>query len=271
MPELPEVETTRRGLDRRIVGRRVVEVVVRERRLRWPVPSRLARELPGEVVERTSRRAKYLLIHCSRGTVIVHLGMSGSLQVVDVRRAPGAHDHVDLVFDDEHALRLRDPRRFGAVLWTTGDPHQERLLAHLGPEPLSCNFDGAYLHAVSRGRRVSIKKFVMDASVVVGVGNIYASEALFVAGVHPHRAAGRVGGERCEQIARAVKEVLGAAIERGGTTLRDYAGVDGRAGENGARLAVYGREGEGCVRCGGRIRLTRRGDRATYHCPGCQR
>ncbi|MFG0317048.1 MAG: bifunctional DNA-formamidopyrimidine glycosylase/DNA-(apurinic or apyrimidinic site) lyase [Planctomycetota bacterium JB042] len=271
MPELPEVEATRRGLDPWVRGRRVVEVAVRERRLRWPVPARLERELPGRVLAGTARRAKYLLLPAGAGTVLVHLGMSGSLRRVPADAEAGPHDHVDLVLDDGHALRLRDPRRFGAVLWVTADPALDPRLAHLGPEPLSDAFDGAYLHVVSRGRRARVKSVLMDGRVVVGVGNIYASEALFAAGVHPHRAAGRIGRERFDRLAAAVKDVLAAAIENGGTTLRDYAGVDGRPGGNATRLAVYGRAGEPCLRCRTPIRLTRRDARATYHCPRCQR
>ncbi len=271
MPELPEVEATRRGLDPSVRGRRVTAVRVRERRLRWPVPERLERELPGTVLAGAERRAKYLLLPAGPGTVLVHLGMSGSLRRLPDDTPIGPHDHVDLALDDGHLLRLRDPRRFGAVMWVTGDPSLDPRLAHLGPEPLSEAFDGAYLHAVSRGRRARVKSLLMDGTVVVGVGNIYASEALFAAGVHPHRAAGRVGRERCDRLAAAVKEVLAAAIEHGGTTLRDYAGIDGRPGGNAVRLAVYGRSGEPCLRCGASVRLTRRDARATYHCPGCQR
>lgn len=271
MPELPEVETTARGIRPHVVGRRVVRVVVREPRLRWPVPPELADVLPGQVIRSVLRRAKYLLLRADAGTLVVHLGMSGSLRIVRADLPPRLHDHVDVVLDDGRCLRLCDPRRFGTVLWTTGDPLDLPLLAHLGPEPLADAFDGAYLHAVARRRSASIKTLLMDGEVVVGVGNIYASEALFRAGIHPHRAAGRIARARLDRLARAVKEVLRDAIRRGGTTLQDFTEPDGTPGRFGARLRVYDRAGAPCRSCAAPIVLTRVGQRSTYHCPRCQR
>ncbi|MCC7171251.1 MAG: bifunctional DNA-formamidopyrimidine glycosylase/DNA-(apurinic or apyrimidinic site) lyase [Planctomycetes bacterium] len=271
MPELPEVETTRRGIEPHVVGKRVRAVVVRDARLRWPVPDELARVLPGLRIEAAERRAKYLLLRTQRGHVLVHLGMSGSLRIVPAATEPAAHDHVDLVFDGGMALRLRDPRRFGSVLWITGDPAHSKLLKDLGPEPLSDAFDGAYLFARARGRAAPIKHVIMDGHVVVGVGNIYASESLHRAGIHPLRAAGRIARERFDALALTVKDVLRAAIEAGGTTLRDFARSDGEPGYFAQELLVYEREHEPCTRCGALIKCARSGQRSTYWCPRCQR
>jgi formamidopyrimidine-DNA glycosylase len=270
MPELPEVETTRRGIAPHVVGRRVAELVVRERRLRWPVPQGLEARLRRQVLQRLERRAKYLLFGFDAGTLIVHLGMSGSLRMVEPGTPPGKHDHVDLVFDGGQVLRLTDPRRFGAVLWTGGAPQEHPLLAGLGPEPLSEQFNGDYLYRLSRGRRTPVKNFLMDGRIVVGVGNIYANEALFGAGIHPKRAAGRIGRERYGQLAEAVKSVLQAAIEQGGTTLRDFIGGDGRPGYFAQKLQVYGRAGEACPRCSAPILAVRVGQRSTFYCRRCQ-
>lgn len=271
MPELPEVETTRRGIEPHVVGKRVRAVVVRDSRLRWPVPDELARVLPGLRIDAAERRAKYLLLRTARGHVLVHLGMSGSLRVVPASTQPAAHDHVDVVLEDGTALRLRDPRRFGCVLWLTGDPARFELLKDLGPEPLSDAFDGTYLFARARGRAAPVKHLIMDGHVVVGVGNIYASESLHRAGIHPLRAAGRIARERLDALAVAVKDVLRAAIDAGGTTLRDFAGSDGEPGYFAQELQVYEREGEPCRRCRAPIRCARSGQRSTYWCPRCQR
>lgn len=271
MPELPEVETTRRGLCPLLVGRRVTGVTVREPRLRWPVPDDLGTVLTGQAVRGIGRRAKYLLFQMDAGTLIAHLGMSGSLCVVDAGTPPGPHDHVDIAIEGGTLLRLRDPRRFGSLHWTVDDPAGHPLLRDLGPEPLGDAFDGRYLFRRSRGRQVVVKAFLMDSHIVVGVGNIYAAEALFAAGIHPARAAGRVGGQRYDRLARAVRSVLAAAIQAGGTTLRDFRGGDGRPGYFQQTLSVYGRAGKPCPRCGTAIELTRQGQRATCHCPACQR
>lgn len=270
MPELPEVETTRRGISAHICGHTVTAAVVREHRLRWPVPRELNALLHGQRLGAVSRRAKYLLLHFPNGTLILHLGMSGSLRVLAVTTPPEKHDHLDLVFDDGRCLRLRDPRRFGAVLWTREDPARHPLLARLGPEPLSAAFDGARLHRCATGRKRAIKALLMDSQVVVGVGNIYANEALFMAGVHPARAAGRVSRARCDHLADAIKTVLSAAIRAGGTTLRDFTTTDGTPGHFRTALQVYGREAQACPQCAQPIRRIRLAQRSTFYCPHCQ-
>ncbi len=270
MPELPEVETTRRGIEPLVLGRRVAALAVRQRQLRWPVPATL-RNLVGERIDGVRRRAKYLLLDASCGSAIMHLGMSGSLRVVPQAVTPGAHDHVDFVLDDGNCLRLRDPRRFGAVLWTRGDPLAHPLLRDLGPEPFDPVFDGRYLHTRARGRRVAVKSFVMDAHVVVGVGNIYASEALFAAGIHPHRPAGRVSRQRYQGLSEAVREVLARAIGFGGTTLRDFSSPEGNPGYFRNELRVYDRAGLPCPNCAADLRHSVIGQRSSYYCARCQR
>jgi len=272
MPELPEVETTRRGILPHVRGRRVSAVVVRDGRLRWPVPQDLAGLLTGRTVRDVRRRGKYLLFDLDDATLLIHLGMSGSLRVLHSPPAPPRkHDHVDVLLDDGSLLRYHDPRRFGAVLWLDADPSQHSLLRDLGPEPLDEHFDGSYLYRCSRGRRSSVKQFLMDGHIVVGVGNIYASEALFLAGISPRRQAGRVAAKRYDALALAVREVLGSAIAQGGTTLRDYVNGDGASGYFQQSLCVYGRGGEPCIRCGSPVRVSRTGQRSTFHCPNCQR
>ncbi|UCG73989.1 MAG: bifunctional DNA-formamidopyrimidine glycosylase/DNA-(apurinic or apyrimidinic site) lyase [Chromatiales bacterium] len=270
MPELPEVETTRRGIAPALEGQRISRLVVRDRRLRWPVPPGLERRLAGAQIEAVERRAKYLLLRSSRGTALLHLGMSGSLRLVYDRAAPQPHDHYDLVLDRGPVLRFNDPRRFGSLLWAGADPGAHPLLRDLGPEPLDPEFDGEYLYRVSRGRRLAIKPHLMNAHIVVGVGNIYASEALFRAGVHPKRRAGRIARQRCDAIVASVKDVLQESIRAGGTTLRDFHGGDGTPGYFTRELRVYDREGEPCVRCGASIRHAVLGQRATYYCLDCQ-
>jgi formamidopyrimidine-DNA glycosylase len=271
MPELPEVETARRGIAPYLVGRRVAGVTVRDRRLRWPVPAGLEQEVRGQTVEAVDRRGKYLLLRTGPGTLILHLGMSGSLRVVDHHTPAGPHDHVDLALEGGQALRLTDPRRFGCLLWTRDAPERHPLLAGLGPEPFEPAFCGAYLYRLSRGRRAPVKAFLMDGHVVTGVGNIYASESLFLAGVHPARPAGRVGPARYGRLAESVRTVLAEAIEAGGTTLRDFVGVDGNPGYFAQHLRVYEREGEPCEVCGHSLRRRVIGQRASYFCPHCQR
>ena len=269
MPELPEVETTRRGIAPHLQGQTIDGVRIRQPRLRWPVPD-LAALLGGHRVLRVERRAKYLLLRFSHGTLIIHLGMSGILRIAPAASPPRLHDHVDLLFG-ERCLRLHDPRRFGAMLWAAGDdPSQHPRLADLGPEPLSEAFDGAFLQRAARGRRAPIKALLMDGRVVVGVGNIYATEALFHAGIHPARASGRVSRARLDQLAGAVKAVLRHAIERGGTTLRDFVNESGEPGYFAQELFVYGRAGQPCRRCGNVIRTRQIGQRASAYCPHCQ-
>lgn len=270
MPELPEVEITRQGILARLAGRRARQVVVRQPRLRWPVPSNLARSLPGQTLASVERRAKYLLMRFDAGTLIVHLGMSGSLRVLEDAPPPGPHDHVDIIFDGA-TLRLRDPRRFGAVLWQAGAPEAHPLLRGLGVEPLSDRFDGDVLHRASRGRVVAIKQLIMNAAVVVGVGNIYASESLFRAGIHPRTRAGRLSRPRCDRLAQAIRATLSDALAAGGSTLRDFSGADGAPGYFQQRYFVYDRAGEPCRACGGPIRGVRMGQRSTFYCPVCQK
>lgn len=271
MPELPEVETTRRGIEPHLVGRRVRRVIVRQRQLRWPVTRGLEKRLPGATIGAVGRRAKYLLIATDQGSVVIHLGMSGSLRMVKTRSRPETHDHVDIVLSGGSVLRFRDPRRFGSVLFTAGDPLRLPLLRELGPEPLSAEFDGAYLASRSRGRQVAIKNLVMNSHIVVGVGNIYASEALFRAGIHPGRAAGRVSAVRLDRLVAEIRMVLSAAIRKGGTTLRDFTNEEGLPGYFQLELDVYGRQDEPCTRCEAPIRHSVIGQRSTYHCPRCQR
>ena len=271
MPELPEVETTRRGIAPSLKGHRIVQVLVRERRLRWPLPRDFEQRVQGQRVTAVSRRAKYLLIVTGGGTLLAHLGMSGSLRVIRKRTAPRAHDHVDFVLDSGRCLRFNDPRRFGSMHWITGDPAAHPLLAGLGPEPLGPAFDGGALWRLARGRRVAIKQFIMDSRVVAGVGNIYASEALFRARIRPGLAAGRISRLRMEALAAAIREVLGEAVAVGGTTLRDYVSPDGTPGYFRQRLFVYERAGQPCRRCRTPIRHRVQGQRSTYYCRVCQR
>lgn len=269
MPELPEVEVTRLGIAAEITGRSITRVVVREPRLRWPVTAAV-RALRDRVVVSVGRRGKYLLIDCGDGHLIVHLGMSGSLRIVASGAPAGRHDHLDIVLG-ERVLRLRDPRRFGAVLWAPGDPMRHPLLAGLGIEPLSAAFDGVCLHAITRKHRSAIKTVLMDAHRVVGVGNIYASESLFKARIHPGTRANRLSLERCTRLAHAIRDTLRDAIRAGGSSLRDFVGADGAQGYFQQDYGVYGREGEPCRACGASIRRIVQGQRATFYCPGCQR
>jgi len=273
MPELPEVEVVRRGLVEQLLHRRIVRADVREPRLRWPVDPRLDERLRGARLRAVERRGKYLLLRLETGALIVHLGMSGSLRFLAQAGPPARHDHVDLVF--EHGvLRYHDPRRFGAMLWhapEAGELERHPLLAGLGVEPLDAQFDAALLHRATRGRRVSIKQLLLSGTAVVGVGNIYASESLFRAGILPTTRAGRLSRARCEALAHAIRETLGDAIARGGSTLRDFVGSDGAAGYFQLECFVYGRAGLPCRVCGTPVRMRRDQQRATYWCPGCQR
>lgn len=265
------METTRRGIEPWLVGHRIEQVVVRDRRLRWPISRGLPAQLRGSTVRAVGRRAKYLLIATDTGTAILHLGMSGSLRVMDAAAPPLAHDHVDIVLDSGRCLRFNDPRRFGCLLFTAGDPLRHRLLARLAVEPLSREFDGESLWRHARGRRVSIKAFIMDSRSVVGVGNIYASEALFRAGIRPGLAAGRISRERMSNLVTGIREVLTEAIGVGGTTLRDYVDPSGMPGYFRQKLFVYERSGQPCRKCRTTIRQYVQGQRSTYWCPRCQR
>ena len=271
MPELPEVETTRRGLVPRVVGRTIQDVVVRDARLRWPVPRDLARRLRGAEVVDIRRRGKYLLFDFPKGHLLVHLGMSGRLTMVPEDRPAKLHDHVDVRLDSHESLRLNDPRRFGAMLWIGGEAEKHALLRGLGVEPFDPAFTGAHLHALARGRRVAVKQFIMNASVVTGVGNIYASEALFRAGIHPARPVGRISLERWNVLAQAIRDTLSLALDAGGSTLRDYVSASGEPGQFQNVTSVYDREGQPCRRCARPIKAVRQGQRSTFYCAGCQR
>ena len=271
MPELPEVETTRRGIAPHARRRRILELAVYEPRLRWPVAGDLPRRVAGLRIEHVRRRAKYLLIGLEGGaTLLVHLGMSGNLGAVPATTARLKHDHFDLLLDSGMALRFNDPRRFGSLLYAAGNPNLHPLLKDLAPEPLSAAFDGEYLWRVTRGRRVSIKALVMNSHLVVGVGNIYASEALFRARIRPQRKAHSLSRPESARLARAIRTVLKLAIKAGGTTLRDYRGADGAPGYFRQRLYVYERKGRPCRRCRAPIRGFTQGQRSTYYCPNCQ-
>ncbi|MFD0740148.1 bifunctional DNA-formamidopyrimidine glycosylase/DNA-(apurinic or apyrimidinic site) lyase [Lysobacter koreensis] len=275
MPELPEVETTRAGLAPHLEGRRVLAATLRRPDLRWPIPSEIQDTLPGQRIDAVRRRAKYLLLDTAAGSALLHLGMSGSLRVLPSDTPVTAHDHVDLLLDGggsgaRRVLRFNDPRRFGCLLWQpAGEVHP--LLADLGPEPLSADFDGDYLFARSRGRSAPVKAFLMDQRVVVGVGNIYVAEALFAAGISPLRAAGKVSRERYALLAAAVKAILAYAIARGGTTLRDFISPDGAPGYFEQELSAYGRGGEPCPKCGRPLKQAAIAQRTTVWCPHCQR
>jgi formamidopyrimidine-DNA glycosylase len=269
VPELPEVEVTRRGIAPQVAGRRISAVVVREPRLRWRVTDEV-RRLAGRTVRAVDRRAKYLLLDCGDGHLILHLGMSGSLRLLPSDAAPEKHDHFDLVLGDR-MLRLRDPRRFGAVLWTATDLAGHPLLRHLGVEPLSRALDGRRLHSLTRGRRTAIKLVIMDSRRLVGVGNIYASESLFRAGIDPRKPAQRLSLEQCARLSRAIKQTLRAAIRAGGSSLRDFVGSDGVYGCFQQRTRVYDRAGQPCRDCAAPVRRIVQGQRSTYYCPRCQR
>ena len=269
MPELPEVETTRRGLLPNLSGRSFQKAIIRNPSLRWPVPMRLASRLKGQLVRTIERRGKYLLFRCNSGTLMIHLGMSGSLRIVSSEEPPIKHDHIDLIFSSGNVLRYHDPRRFGSFHWiTNGQEHP--LLASLGPEPLSEKFDGNYLFEQSRRRSISVKQFIMDGKIVVGVGNIYASEALFLSGIRPGKASKRISRERYLKLAASIKIVLQSAIKEGGTTLRDFVGASGLPGYFSLKLNVYGRQGRKCNLCQAIIRCKVLGQRASFYCPACQ-
>ncbi|MCP4470623.1 MAG: bifunctional DNA-formamidopyrimidine glycosylase/DNA-(apurinic or apyrimidinic site) lyase [Gammaproteobacteria bacterium] len=268
MPELPEVETTRRGIAPHLCRQRISKVILRDTRLRWPVSPEVA-QLAGRRVEAISRRGKYLIMHLDRCSLIWHLGMSGSMRVVPIGTPGASHEHVELQFGNGQALKFRDPRRFGALLYCERDPLQHRLLLSLGPEPLGDDFNTDYLYRSCRKRSAAIKIVLMNSHIVVGVGNIYASEALFLAGIRPTRRAGRISRPRIASLVDAVRSTLAAAIAQGGTTLQDFTQVDGRPGYFGQELQVYGNKGN-CRVCGKAVKHLVQGQRSTFYCPGCQ-
>jgi len=271
LPELPEVETTRRGIEPHIQKKKVSQVILRRKTLRWPITPALVNDLPGETIASVSRRGKYLLLKSKNGTLLIHLGMSGSLRIVDLNRRPAKHDHVDIVLANDKVLRYTDPRRFGCMLWVQEPAESHPLLASLGPEPLSDAFHGDYLFKRSRNRNIAIKNFVMDSKVVVGVGNIYAAESLFLAGINPKRSAGKISKPRYEKLALCIQDVLQNAIDVGGTTLKDFTGSDGEPGYFAQSLNVYGRKGKHCPVCKSTLKEIRQGQRSSVYCPRCQR
>ncbi|GAB3038939.1 bifunctional DNA-formamidopyrimidine glycosylase/DNA-(apurinic or apyrimidinic site) lyase [Bowmanella dokdonensis] len=270
MPELPEVEVSRLGISPHLLGRKVTLLQVRQRQLRWPIPPDTL-QVEGEEILSVTRRAKYLLIETAPGWLILHLGMSGSLRVLPTSAPLQKHDHLDLCLDNGQCLRFNDPRRFGACLWQERGDEPHPLLKRLGPEPLTEAFDGSHLYKLSRRRKLAVKNFIMDNQIVVGVGNIYASESLFMAGIDPSKAAGRVSKSCYEKLALAIKQVLARAIEQGGTTLKDFTQADGNPGYFAQQLHVYGRAGQPCLRCEEPIKSLTLGQRNSYYCARCQR
>lgn len=297
MPELPEVETSRLGITPHIQKQKIAQIIVRNPKLRWPVPVAELEALAGQVIEKVERRGKYLKLICQTGYILIHLGMSGSLRILKGHQLqvskksskrssqsksehqpehkseykPEKHDHIDLICENGAILRYNDPRRFGCYLFQKDNTQEHKLLAVLGPEPLSEDFTAAFFYQHSRGKKQSIKTFMMDSHIVVGVGNIYASESLFLAGIHPNASAGRVSLKRYEKLVIAIKQVLAAAIEQGGTTLKDFVGSDGKPGYFKQQLNVYGRESQPCVACSSTIKKIKQGQRSTFYCPKCQK
>ncbi|HEU0219216.1 MAG TPA: bifunctional DNA-formamidopyrimidine glycosylase/DNA-(apurinic or apyrimidinic site) lyase [Gallionella sp.] len=271
MPELPEVEVTRRSLEPYLAGLTVTDAVVRHAGLRWPIPKNLPKLLRGQVIRALGRRGKYLLMEFGHGTLILHLGMSGSLRLLPVGTPPEKHDHFDLALDNGMLVRLRDPRRFGAVLWHGGDVHTHPLLAALGPEPLDEDFNARYLYRITRGRNIAVKQLIMNSRVVVGVGNIYANEALFRAGIRPQLAAGKLSLPRCAGLVAAIRDTLNEAIRHGGSSLRDFVDAAGQPGYFQQHYWVYGRGGEPCRRCGAPVKQIRQGQRSSFYCASCQK
>jgi formamidopyrimidine-DNA glycosylase len=272
MPELPEVETTCRGIAIHIVGRRIADVRVNNPNLRWPVPvDELTTRLPGRKILSVTRRAKYLLFDCGNGHLITHLGMSGSLRILEQATPADKHEHIEIFFSHGTVLRFRDPRRFGSVLWTDQAPDRHALLASLGPEPLDEDFNAEYLFKQTRRRRCCIKNLIMDSHIVTGIGNIYASEALFHAGIRPGKSAARLSRESCSRLVLAIQQVLTRAIDAGGTTLQDFTDSNGKAGYFSQCLYVYAREGENCLQCSNIIKRKVIGQRSSFYCPYCQK
>ena len=270
MPELPEVETTRRGIAAHIIGQTVTAVIIRQKMLRWPIPDTLQQQLVGEQLQAIERRAKYLLLKFDSGYLLIHLGMSGSLQIRPVNDDFSKHDHVDWVFNNQHLLRLTDPRRFGAVLWLGSQPENHKLIKNLGPEPLSAEFNGELLYQRSRGRKINVKQFIMDQQIVTGIGNIYANEALFNSHIRPINQISKISLPRYDRLAEAAKQILTRAIDQGGTTLRDFVGGDGKPGYFKQQLRVYGRGGLPCVNCNKALKELKIGGRSTVYCTACQ-
>ncbi len=270
MPELPEVEISRRGIEPHILNQTVIEVRIRHHRLRWPIPRKLPQYLEQQRVNKVSRRGKYLLLETSNGTLLIHLGMSGSLRICQPDTSFDKHDHFELLFSNNTVLRLRDPRKFGCVLWTDQPAQQHKLLSKLGPEPLSTDFNGEYLFSKSRKRSCSIKALIMNSQILVGVGNIYACESLYLAGINPKRKAGSISEQRYIRLADNIKQVLESSIKQGGTTLRDFSREDGQPGYFAQNLHVYGKTDSTCLQCNSVIKRFTQQARSTFYCSTCQ-
>ena len=271
MPELPEVETSRRGIEPYILDQTVSDVVIRQKQLRWPITSTLKKQLNQQIIRQVDRRGKYILLRTDIGTVIMHLGMSGSLRIIDNQVAAGKHDHIDICFANNKILRFHDPRRFGSVLWTKADPLQHKLLIKLGPEPLSDEFTAEYFYEMSRKRKVAIKTFLMNSHIVVGVGNIYANESLFSAGINPKRLAEKISLARYQKLIPIIKKILQRSIEQGGTTLKDFTQQDGKPGYFQQTLLVYGKNNQPCPNCGKPIKQITQAQRSSFYCTHCQK
>jgi formamidopyrimidine-DNA glycosylase len=271
MPELPEVETSRRGIEPHLHNRKISDVIIRQHKLRWPIPKDLPSLVKGQKIREVCRRAKYIYLKLDNGNIIIHLGMSGSLRICTSKTAPEKHDHIDIIVSSKKILRLRDPRKFGCVLWQAGDISQHKLISPLGPEPLEDEFDAVYLHKKAHKRQCSIKALIMNSHIVVGVGNIYASEALFRARINPKRRAGNISLPRIQKLVDAIKLTLSLAIDEGGTTLRDFTGISGQPGYFAQKLLVYGRSGEPCTACSKPIKQITQQARSTFYCAKCQR
>jgi len=270
MPELPEVETTRKGIAPHIEGKTVRQVIVRQEKLRWPISPEISSLLPNQSITNVRRRAKYLLIETPVGTLIIHLGMSGSLRIVNADTPVEKHEHVDIIFNDNTCLRYKDPRRFGCLLWTASAIDQHKLIEHLGPEPLSDAFEIDDFYQKAQRRKTPIKNLIMDGKVVVGVGNIYACEALFSSGIHPQRVANNISKKRLEKLLHEIKKVLARAIKQGGTTLKDFVNSDGKPGYFQQTLNVYGRHNKPCTTCQSSIKQVTIAQRSSFYCPSCQ-
>jgi len=270
MPELPEVETSRRGIEPYLLKKKIKKITIRQHKLRWPIPKNLPNLATGKIIRAVSRRAKYIYLELDNGTIIIHLGMSGSLRICNDKTPAEKHDHIDIQVSSNKILRLRDPRKFGCVLWAKDSVDEHKLIKPLGPEPLDDTFTAHYLQDKAKKRQCSIKAFIMNSHIVVGVGNIYASEALFRAGINPKRKAGNIALSRLEKLVDAIKLTLQLAIEEGGTTLRDFTGINGQPGYFAQKLLVYGRNGEDCTQCGEKIKQFTQQARSTYYCTVCQ-
>ena len=271
MPELPEVETSRRGIEPHILNKKVSDIVIRQKQLRWPITAGLKKQCTNQTIKHVERRGKYILLRTDTGTVIIHLGMSGSLRILNKNTPAEKHDHLDIIFDNNKILRFRDPRKFGCVLWTKSDPLKHKLLKKLGPEPLESSFNADYLFECSRNRKIAIKSFLMNSHIVVGVGNIYANESLFSAGINPKRAANKISLQRYQKLVPAIKQILLQSIEQGGTTLKDFINEEGKPGYFQQTLNVYGRASKPCVTCGCTIKQITQAQRSTFYCSQCQR